>query len=40
MNPFLEDKLKRVDNSKILFPEKAIETLKSMEVKDGEKDVV
>ena len=39
MNPFLEDKLKRVNNSKIFFPEKAVETLKSMETK-GEKDVV
>ena len=39
MNPFLEDKLKRVNNSKIFFPEKAVETLKFMETK-GEKDVV
>ncbi len=39
MNPFLEDKLKRVNNSKIFFPDKTVEALKCMETK-GEKDVV
>ena len=39
MNPFLEDKLKKLNNSKISFPEKSIGVLKGMEVK-GEEDVV
>ena len=39
MNPFLDDKLKKVNNSKICFPEHFVEKLKRMETK-GEKDVV
>ena len=39
MNPFLNDKLKRINNSKISFPEKSVENLKCMESK-GENDVV
>ena len=39
MNPFQQDKLKKLNNSNISFPDKSIETLKCMEIK-GEQDVV
>ena len=39
MNPFLENKLKRVNNSKIHFPEKSVDIVRVME-KKGEQDVV
>ncbi len=39
MNPFLQEKLVKLNNSKISFPEKSIEALKGMEIK-GEEDVV
>ena len=39
MNPFLDDKLKKVNNSKIFFPENFVAKLKRMKTK-GEKDVV
>ena len=38
MNPFLKEKLKRVNNSKIHFPDKSVEIVKAME-KKGEEDV-
>ena len=38
LNPFLEEKLKRINNSKVFFLEKAVEVLKVMEAQ-GEKDV-
>ena len=39
MNPFQQETLKKLNNSKISFPEKSVDILKSMETK-GEQDVV
>ena len=39
MNPFLDDKLKRINNCKISFPEKSVENLNGMETQ-GENAVV
>ena len=38
MNPFQQETLKKLNNSKISFPEKSVDILKSMETK-GEQDV-
>ena len=38
MNPFQQETLKRLNNSKISFAEKSVDLLKSMETK-GEPDV-